>query len=87
VDYHDQAKDNNELSSEQLNEVIERLCHSKAGEFKLLGYEHVTGMEVWQCVTSRYTKGTPMLHVVVNDILSLKVTRFMNWATMEAYKG
>jgi hypothetical protein len=76
-----------ELSEVELNEVIENICNSKAEEFRMLGYEHVTGREVWECVSDKYHKlGTPPLHKIVNDILSLKVTQFMNWMTMSIYK-
>jgi Post-transcriptional regulator len=75
------------LSEMELNEVIENICNSKAEEFRMLGYEHVTGREVWECVSDKYHKtGVPPLHKVVNDILSLKVTQFMNWMTMSIYK-
>jgi hypothetical protein len=87
MDHQDKVYQSNELTSEELNKVIEQLCHSKAEEFKLLGYEHVTGLDVWQCVSSRYKKESPPLHQVVNDILSLKVTQFMNWITIQAYKS
>lgn len=70
-----------------LNVVIEDMCRSKAEEFRMLGYEHVTGQEIWECVSDKYHKtGVPPLHRVVNDILSLKVTQFMNWMTMSIYK-
>lgn len=76
------------LSEEELSQTIEVLCHSKAEEFQMLGYEHVSGKEVWSCISDRYVKtGFPALHQIVNDILSLKVTQFMNWMTMSAYKG
>jgi hypothetical protein len=76
------------LSEVELNEVIESLCLSKVEEFKLLGYDHVTGKEIWDCVSDRYRKsGMPALHQIVNDILSLKSTQFMNWMTMSAFKG
>lgn len=71
-----------------LSEVIENLCHSKAREFAMLGYESVSGREIWDCVSAKYVKsGMPALHQIVNDILSLKVTQFMNWMTMRAFKG
>ncbi|MDF2960734.1 MAG: post-transcriptional regulator [Paenibacillus sp.] len=77
-----------ELSELELNEVIESICTSKAEEFRMLGYEHVTGREVWECISDKYHKtGVPPLHKVVNDILSLKVTQFMNWMTMSIYKS
>ncbi|WP_308862170.1 post-transcriptional regulator [Paenibacillus radicis (ex Xue et al. 2023)] len=77
-----------ELSEIELNEVIENICNSKAEEFRMLGYEHVTGREVWECISDKYKKtGVPRLHQIVNDILSLKVTSFMNWMTMSIYKS
>ncbi|SEC73203.1 Post-transcriptional regulator [Paenibacillus sp. GP183] len=81
-------KEHHVLSENELNEVIESLCLSKVEEFKLLGYDHVTGKEIWDCVSDRYRKsGMPALHQIVNDILSLKSTQFMNWMTMSAFKG
>lgn len=75
-------------SDEQLGAVIEDLCWSKAEEFHVLGYEQVTGKDVWDCVSDKYHKtGIPALHTVVNDILSLKSTQFMNWLTMRMYRG
>lgn len=77
-----------DLTEEQLNALIEQLCLSKADEFKLLGYEHVEGREIWAYVEERYKKsGLPSLNRIVNDILSLKITSFMNWLTLNAYKG
>ncbi|PYI53318.1 post-transcriptional regulator [Paenibacillus flagellatus] len=75
------------LSEQQLNETIEELCRSKADEFRMLGYDRVTGADVWNCVSDKYAKtGQPQLHQVVNDILSLKITTLMNWMTMSIYR-
>ncbi|WP_409341621.1 post-transcriptional regulator [Paenibacillus sp. MBLB4367] len=75
------------LGGEKLNSALEVLCVSKAEEFRSLGYDSVTWRDVWACVTDKYKKkGTPPLHQVVNDILSLKSTQFMNWMTMRMYK-
>lgn len=77
-----------ELSEADLNRMIEELCESKAEEFRLLGYEQVSGADIWACVSDSYRKtGMPPLHAVVNDILSLKVTRFMNFITLSLYRG
>lgn len=71
-----------------LDEDIQMLCKSKAEEFWLLGYEQVTAEEVWECVLHKYRKQhTNQMHKIVNDILSLKVTDFMNYITMQAYRG
>ncbi|WP_328803621.1 post-transcriptional regulator [Paenibacillus puerhi] len=75
------------MDGESLSLMIEEICISKAQEFRMLGYEYVTGSEIWECVSDKYRKqGMPALHRIVNDILSLKVTSFMNWMTMSAYK-
>lgn len=74
--------------TEDWSKDIKELCISKAEEFRLIGYEHVTGEDIWQCVSEKYAKkGQPALHEMVNDILSLKATKFMNYLTMSAFKG
>ncbi|MBW7476249.1 post-transcriptional regulator [Paenibacillus oenotherae] len=76
------------MKDEEWIATIESLCNSKADEFHLIGYEHVTGQEVWECVSAAYAKtGEPAMHQVVNDILSLKVMKFMNFMTLSAYRG
>jgi hypothetical protein len=77
-----------DLNETEINETIKELCLSKAEEFHMIGYEHVTGADVWECVSDKYhKKGTPALYEVVNDILSLKVTQFMNFITLSMYRG
>jgi hypothetical protein len=77
-----------ELADEDKNRMIEQLCESKAEEFRMLGYEQVRGADVWECVSDKYLKkGTPPLHVIVNDILSLKVNQYMNFITLNLYRG
>ncbi|NRF91399.1 hypothetical protein HQN89_10240 [Paenibacillus frigoriresistens] len=76
------------LTDLELNELIESLCLSKVEEFIMLGYEHVSGKDIWDCVSDKYRKtGVPSLHQIVNDILSLKSTAFMNWMTISMYRG
>lgn len=76
------------FGEEHLSEAIESLCQSKAEEFQLIGYEHVSGLDIWECVSHKYEKdGYPPIHQMVNDILSLKVTQFMNYMTISAYRG
>lgn len=85
-DGHDEATA--VLREEEFEEIVGELCRSKAEEFAMLGYENVTGEEIWACVSEKYKQGMPRLHQVVNDILSLKTTQFMNWMTMNVvYKG
>jgi len=73
------------LDDEALNAMIETICNSKADEFRMLGYDSVTGKDVWDCVSSKY-KELPPLHKLVNDIMSLRATGLMNWMTLSAWK-
>ncbi|AJY76094.1 post-transcriptional regulator [Paenibacillus beijingensis] len=76
------------MRNDELNGEIFTLCESKAEEFRLIGYEQVTAQDIWDCVSDKYAKhGEPPLHQLVNDILSLKTPKFMNFLTMSAYKG
>lgn len=69
------------------DQTIKGLCQSKADEFKLVGYEHVSAEEVWACVSTPYAKnGMPATHQLVSDILSLKPTKFMNYMMMSVYR-
>ncbi|WP_317890116.1 post-transcriptional regulator [Paenibacillus sabuli] len=84
----ERAQEERSVSLEELSQDIEVLCASKAEEFRMIGYEHVVGEEIWSCVSSKYAKsGQPPLYQLVNDILSLKPTAFMNFMTLSAYRG
>jgi hypothetical protein len=74
------------LSQEELWEAIQLLCNSKAEEFRMYGYENVTGEQIWACVSENYRHGWPRLNRLVNDIMSLKANRFMNWLMLSVYK-
>lgn len=80
--------DGDEMTEIEFNEAIQAMCWSKADEFRLVGYEHVTALDVWRCASQKYDKtGFPPLHKLANDILSLKATQFMNFMTISAYRG
>ncbi len=93
-------KDNKNSSSTQNEEIVkledldpekyghlQTLCQSKAEEFELIGYDKINKDEIWRYFESKYHNQYPPLHRLVNEILSLKITTFMNWETMNAYKG
>jgi hypothetical protein len=72
----------------ELDGEIEAMCRSKAEEFRLLGYEYVTGKDIWECISRNYAKeGRPPLYKLVNDIYSLKANSYMNYLTIAAYRG
>jgi hypothetical protein len=65
---------------------LRELCESKAEEFALLGYDNISAEDVWKCVSSVYQE-IPPLHKIVNDILSLKANKYMNWLMVNMYKN
>jgi len=81
----DQADEQTE--ADLLNQSIERLCEMKAKELMLLGYEDIQPKDIWLCVRDKMKNEDWPLHRIVNEILSLKPTRFMNWLTMQVYKS
>ncbi|CAI8973365.1 ComN-like post-transcriptional regulator [Brevibacillus sp. IT-7CA2] len=65
---------------------VASLCVSKAEEFALLGYDNVAAEDIWECVTNGY-KVMPPIHQLVNDILSLKTNKYMNYLMIQMYKN
>lgn len=74
------------MDEAELSVMIEELCYSKAEEFMTMGYENVTGQDIWLCVSSTYKGDLPALHQIVNDILGLKINKYMNWLLIKTYK-
>lgn len=75
-----------ELPFGDLYEELRDLCRSKAEEFSLLGYENIGPQDIWKCVAGQY-KQIPAMHQLVNDILSLKITKYMNYVMIAMYKN
>ncbi|MGC5327987.1 post-transcriptional regulator [Brevibacillus sp. SYSU BS000544] len=74
------------LNKEAMFEELAEICESKAEEFAMLGYDNVTGQDIWDCVFGSY-KEIPLKHKLVNDILSLKPNKYMNWLMINMYKN
>lgn len=73
-----------ELYHSQVVPVLE----SKCKEFHLLGYEKATIVDIWACLLHKgREKQLWCLHEVVSMILSLKVTDYMNYLTVQAYQN
>jgi hypothetical protein len=62
------------------------LCEVKAEEFRWMGYDEVTGADIWQCVL-QLTQGRRPLHQMVATILGLQPGQFMHYATLSAWQG
>ena len=62
---------------------------SKQEEFQLLGYPEVKGKDIWMYLTKKKWKkpnSEIRAHEVFQDIMSVKVADFMNYATIEALR-
>jgi len=70
----------------KMTEDIALLCKIKAEEFKLYGYANILEDQIWKCVSQNYTTNLPSISKLTNDILSLKITYFMNWLMLSIYK-
>lgn len=71
------------------NEVKPAL-ESKLDEFRLLGYEKVTEQELWGYLTKKKWKkpsGNVRLFKIVEEIMAVKVSEYIHYATIEAFKG
>jgi hypothetical protein len=63
---------------------------SKLSEFSLLGYNSVTESGLWGFLQKKKWKKLKdeiQLHQVIQDILGVKVSDYMSFATIEAYKA
>ncbi|MEH7384115.1 post-transcriptional regulator [Bacillus sp. JJ1521] len=75
---------------DKFRETVRPFLQSKLGEFELYGYDSVNEEGLWEFLknkTWRKEKEERLLHQIVNDILSVKVGDYMNYATVEAFKA
>ncbi|SDI76134.1 post-transcriptional regulator [Alteribacillus bidgolensis] len=66
----------------------EPALRSKVEEFQLMGYNHADKDEVWKCVIEKLKKKKDYVrfHVLINSILTLRLSEYMNRLTISAYK-
>jgi hypothetical protein len=70
-------------------ETVRPALQSKQEEFKLLGYDSVSEMDIWDYLVKKKwikEKADPKTSKIVQGILSLKVGEFMNFKAVEALK-
>lgn len=69
---------------------VEPALVSKLEEFRLLGYNEVSESELWGFLTRKKWKKVKediKLYEIIDDILSVKVSDFISFATIETYKN
>ncbi|MDE3839734.1 post-transcriptional regulator [Bacillus methanolicus] len=68
--------------------LVKPALESKLNEFRMLGYEKITEQELWEFLIKKKwkkMKKEPHLYQIVQEILSVQVNEFMNFATVEAF--
>lgn len=63
---------------------------SKLEEFRLLDYDSISEDELWEYMVKKKWKKEReevKLHEVIQDILTVKVSDYISYATVEAYKS
>jgi hypothetical protein len=81
-----------EMEKEQLTTLREQLMPAlvcKQDEFRLLGYHQVTIEQIWECLFYKKWKKISeekKLFELVEDILSLRVSDYMSFLTMQTYQ-
>lgn len=76
---------------EEWKREMDPILVSKVEEWRLYGYEKVTKDDLWECFKAKL----PRLEVpvpmrpswLVAELFILKVNDYMNWLTLQAYKG
>jgi Post-transcriptional regulator len=73
----------------QHRETLKLALVSKLDEFRLLGNDSINEEQLWNYLIKKKwkkDKGEKMLHELFQDILSVKSSDFISYATMETYK-
>ncbi|RLQ98090.1 post-transcriptional regulator [Falsibacillus albus] len=71
-------------------ESLEPVLSSKIDEFVLIGYGKITKKELWEYLTKKkWKKPEPgiRLHQLVHEVLTIKTSDYMTFATVEAYRS
>lgn len=69
---------------------VKPVLESKLDEFRLLGYGTISENELWEFLLKKKWKKVKedvRLYEIIQDILSIKVNDYLNYATVEAYKA
>lgn len=77
-----------EMTVKQWKEKLTPVLNSKTNEFLMMGYSQASNDDIWNCLEKRVWKGNPTkrLHEIVQDILHLSSSIYMNYLTINAYQ-
>jgi hypothetical protein len=77
------------MNWEEMHLHVQPAIQSKVEEFHLYGFNRANESEVWECLKKKKWKRNEVpkpLREVVNDILSLSISDYMSYITVQAYK-
>jgi hypothetical protein len=75
---------------EYLRNQVGPALQSKLEEFQILGYRDISEPQLWEYLLKKKWKKVKeemKLHQAIQDIFSVKVSDYMNYATVESYKA
>ena len=74
---------------QKYGDLLNPAIQTKLDEFRILGYPTIKANDIWECLhAKRWKRSTNLaLHIIVNDIISLKVGEIINYQTVEAFKS
>jgi hypothetical protein len=75
---------------EYLRDQVGPALQSKLEEFQILGYSDISEPGLWEYLLKKKWKKVKeemRLHQVIQDILSIKVSDYLNYATVESLKA
>ncbi|MDP4083388.1 MAG: post-transcriptional regulator [Bacillota bacterium] len=73
----------------QFRYQVSPALESKLEEFQMLGYETISVNELWEYLIKKKWKKVKediRIYEIIQDILSVKVSDYMSYATIEAFK-
>lgn len=74
---------------ENVHNQVGPALKSKLEEFQILGYSDISEPQLWEYLLKKKWKKVKeeiKLHQVIQDIFSVKVSDYLNYATIESYK-
>ena len=72
---------------EKYRQEMHPALKSQQEEFELLGYPEITEEDIWRCLIQKKWKkanAEARQYVIIQDIMQLKVSDYMNYATTAA---
>ncbi len=77
------------ILGDKVRAELDIVLNMKMEEFHLLGYDRVTKDDIWECLMNRTWKDVKEkshMYELINDVLALSVSQYMNYLSLHAYQ-